>query len=114
MAEGLRALVAVAAWDQLRELLLLASSFATTLFCWLIWRSARRIARRVDPNEPIPGDDTSISSPEGGNPRRRDLDQPERLEAGMPVAPDNDVVVDDDPHRRRDLDDLAGHVDVRW
>ena len=39
-------------------------------------------------------------------------DQPQSLQAGMPVAPDDDVVVNRDAERLCGLDDLAGHPDV--
>ena len=41
------------------------------------------------------------------------LNQPLPLHAGMPVLADNDMVVHRDSQRRGDVDDRAGHLDVR-
>lgn len=42
MGEALRLIVALAAWEQLRELLLLSASVISATMCWLIWRAIKR------------------------------------------------------------------------
>ena len=42
-----------------------------------------------------------------------ELNQLQRLQAGMPVLAHDDVVVHGDAERRGDVDDRAGHLDVR-
>lgn len=41
------------------------------------------------------------------------LKQPQRAEAGVAVAADDDVIVDGDAKRARSLNDLFGHGDIR-
>ena len=45
-------------------------------------------------------------------PQKADSNQPQPLQAGMPVLADDDVVVDGNPQRLRDLDDRLRHRDV--